>query len=93
MATQSNASNDKVTVEDLRADMEQMRKDMAALTGQMRDQAKASAQRTYSDARQYGQQKVQDSQAWVNGTVQEKPLMSLGVAFGVGMLLGRMLSR
>ncbi|ANK80826.1 MAG: hypothetical protein TEF_08460 [Rhizobiales bacterium NRL2] len=92
MATRSSANNE-VTVEDLKADLDQMRADMAALTGQMKDQARNSAQRTYADARRYGEQKVHEGHDWVNGQVQEKPLMSLGIAFGVGMVLGRMLSR
>jgi ElaB/YqjD/DUF883 family membrane-anchored ribosome-binding protein len=70
---------------------QQVQQDLRDLGGQVRDVAEEKYQHLRDQASQYYQQGRQRAQEWEQGLeqyVQEKPIQSLLIAAGVGMLLG-----
>ena len=94
-------------VETLRTDLETVRKDLATLTDTLKETAKARMQlgvetaeaevkpalaqlrQTLDKARGRGREGLQT----VAGQVEERPLVTLAAAFGLGLLIGRLLDR
>lgn len=80
----------------LRDDVDALRKDLANLTEKMRgmsgerfESARAQAREAAQRVRDRGQAAVDE----VGHRIEERPLTSVAVAFGVGMLIGRLLDR
>jgi ElaB/YqjD/DUF883 family membrane-anchored ribosome-binding protein len=92
---------------DLRADIEKLRGDLSALAKHMKEfsgSAVAEAQRAGSDqidvlrtelerTAQQLKRQGEASVAEVEKTIQDRPLLSLAAAFGIGMLVTRLLER
>lgn len=100
MATQNKSSGEDVTVEDLKADLNQLRADMAKLTEDLRGAAKtkvheaeAAATRRAKAARDEAVHQYEAGNVWLRAQMDERPLAVLGVAFAVGVLLGRGMRR
>lgn len=95
-------ASDKL-MQDLRAvmvDAEELLKATAGQTGERIEKVPARAEQSVSKARQRMQAAGQDLQAAaesaareVNDRVQENPWTAIGVAAGVGLVLGIMLGR
>jgi len=83
-------------IEALKQDFAALRKDVAALMSSLGDAASAQKQRAYAAAGEKAEQikergaKVVRS---VEGEIESRPLTSVGIAFGVGFLLGKLLDR
>lgn len=109
MATASGAGRtkaDDVTTEDLKADIERLKKDIAALTKQLHatgehsvSAAKRAASESVEHLKQQGEATLadlkmgaRDLEAQLTETVREKPVTALAIAAGVGYLLA-LLSR
>lgn len=91
----------------LKQDIEQLRSDLASLTKHIKglgqnavaqarsagadrvDELRGELERTVDQLRQQGEASV----AKVESVIQERPLLSLLAAFGVGMLMTRLLER
>lgn len=83
-------------IEALKRDFAALRKDMAALMSSMGDAASAQKQRSFKAAGEKVEQ-VKEKGAKivrsVEGEIEARPLTSVGIAFGVGFLLGKLLDR
>lgn len=89
------------TTEDLQAQVEQLREDIAAIAATLANlgsqtvkDAKQAAKQTYQSAFMQGEDMVddlkiraQDIEAQLSATVRERPLTSLATALGIGYLL------
>lgn len=95
--TSSSVESEFATVKD---DLSKLRADVAALSAAMRDATSGTVQeqidvmrdrinRLAGEAREEGQQRLED----LAGRIEERPLTSVLLAFGVGMLIGRLLDR
>jgi ElaB/YqjD/DUF883 family membrane-anchored ribosome-binding protein len=91
----------------LRADMEALRKDLAALLGAVGDaasdelksrggRARAAATRARAalgEAAEEAERRGTESLASLEQRIEERPLASVLIAFGVGLLVGKLLER
>ena len=84
---------------DLRADYDALRKDIAELTKALRDSAttKASSAKRASDAVEAAGERVRTTATEaidsLENEIRQRPLVVLGAAFGIGLLIGRLLRR
>lgn len=69
----------------LRQDMEQLRKDLSALSENIK--------RRSNDQLQAGMESARHRVDELGGEIQSRPYTSVLAAFGVGLLLGKILSR
>jgi ElaB/YqjD/DUF883 family membrane-anchored ribosome-binding protein len=81
-------------VDELKADMQKLREDVGHLVAALKTKAQETAtvgvdkvRDGLSDAREYGEQMYKE----VGKKVEERPITSLLVAFGIGMVLGKMM--
>jgi len=85
--------------EDLRAlkeDLSQLRADLASLTGKATNQAKAMGRERFEQMRQALAAAKEKGGAAVQGTqhqIEEHPWTAVAIAFGVGLLVGKLLDR
>lgn len=89
MATQ--ASN-----EELQAQLTALREDFAGLTKTLKDMSSAYAeqgQARVKEAADKVQQQAKDSYGRVQSEVEAHPMSSLAIAFGIGLVLGKVLDR
>lgn len=89
MATQ--ASN-----EELQAQLTALREDFAGLTKTLKDMSSAYAeegQARVKNAADRVQQQAKDSYGRVQNEVETHPMSSVAIAFGVGLVLGKILDR
>jgi len=89
MATQ--ASN-----EELQAQLTALRDDFAGLTKTLKDMSSAYAdegQARVKNAADRVQQQAKDSYGRVQNEVEAHPMSSVAIAFGVGLVLGKILDR
>ncbi len=89
MATQ--ASNDE-----LQAQLNALREDFAGLTKTLKDMSAAYAeegQARVKNAADKVQQQAKDSYGRVQSEVEAHPLSSVAIAFGIGLVLGKILDR
>jgi ElaB/YqjD/DUF883 family membrane-anchored ribosome-binding protein len=90
----------KKDIEELRASMEKLTKDVGALSRSLADELKARASRTAASARESAEaiaheigEKGRESTESIERTVRERPFQSLLVAFGAGLLLAQVLRK
>ena len=62
------------------------------VTGKLRDQAQA-VQATLGEKAEQIKDYASDVDSWLRQTAREKPLLTLGVAIGLGFIIGRIASR
>lgn len=75
---------------------QQMGQHLRDLGGQVRDQAREKYSQISDQAREYYEQGREKAQEWEQGIesyIQEKPLQSVLIAAGVGVLLGLLWKR
>lgn len=81
--------------EELRAEMQQLRQDLAQVTATMKkivgDGADLASGRIKAAAAQ-GRAKAKEGAEAVEAQIEEYPFTSVAISFGVGLLLGRLLS-
>jgi len=90
----TNRSNDTArSVDDdlaaLRADLKALRDSISDLAYDTRDEVRAKISETADRAVALGKQKAETMQE----TVRERPMTSVAIAFGVGMLIAHLLDR
>lgn len=84
------------TAEQLQADMEQLRADVSAMMetiGKLAEDGRHEGARRVREARDKMIDQAEKSREAVESQIVERPLVSVLAAFGVGMLLGRLLDR
>lgn len=90
------ADGSNKAVEDLRADMDKLKADMSSLVetlGKLASDGTQEGARRVREARErVGAQAEQSMQA-VEAQIAERPFISVLAAFGVGMVIGRLLDR
>lgn len=69
----------------LRKDIEQLRKDLAALAESVRHRSSDQVQAGFDTARQHAGD--------LGREIEARPLTSVAAAFGIGLLLGKLFSR
>jgi ElaB/YqjD/DUF883 family membrane-anchored ribosome-binding protein len=104
MAQARTASNGgrhaKDDFDSLRADIDTLRKDFGTLVSTLKDNASSRAEAELDAVRQRivglsndlqttGRQQLRN----VEGKIEERPFVSLGIAFATGLVVGRMLDR
>jgi ElaB/YqjD/DUF883 family membrane-anchored ribosome-binding protein len=81
--------------EELRSEIKQLRADLAQVTATMKkvvgDGADVASDRIKAAAAQ-GRAKAREGAEAVEAQIEEHPFTSVAVSFGVGLLLGRLLS-
>lgn len=91
------ASNDAAkAAEELREDMERLKSDVAALVdavGKVAADRGRDSLRALDDARVRAQAQAAQSVESVERQIAEKPFISVLVAFGAGMLFGKLMDR
>jgi len=90
------AETDGEDLDALKRDFAALRKDVAALMSSLGDAASAQKQRAFAAAGEKAEQiKEQGAKVVrsVEGEIEARPLTSIGIAFGVGFLLGKLLER
>jgi ElaB/YqjD/DUF883 family membrane-anchored ribosome-binding protein len=70
-------------------DVQSLKRDFSVLVSRLRDNAVSSADSVYQNVADQGQRTAKA----LSDRVEEQPLMSLFIAFGIGFLSGRFLSR
>lgn len=80
----------------IRKDLETLRADIDAMTKNLGDLAGSRAERAKAGVREAGesvQRNARQLRETVGGQVEERPLIALFSAFGIGMVLGTLLGR
>jgi ElaB/YqjD/DUF883 family membrane-anchored ribosome-binding protein len=96
VTTKTAGSNAGEDLEALKRDFAALRKDMAAMMSSMGDAANSQKKRAFTAAGEKAEQlkekggKIVRS---VEGEIEARPLTSVGIAFGAGFLLGKLLDR
>jgi ElaB/YqjD/DUF883 family membrane-anchored ribosome-binding protein len=94
-------------LDDIRSDLKQLRSDFSAILGSIReeasdrvDDARSSVKDRIEDGMDFIKDNIEGARDYggkmfdqVRGTVEERPITSVLVAFGVGMFLGKLLDR
>ena len=104
MAKSTTASTDtsssNVTVEDLSSQLEILKKDIAALTNSLGDYGKTKSQEVtrqakdaVNDATTAGRVRALEAQASAEEFIRTQPATALGIAAGVGFLVGSVTAR
>lgn len=95
-----NGSNKSISVEDLSAQIDVLKNDLSTLTqalseyGMSKSQdAKRAAQQTAADLQTAGRDKAREAQAQAEDFVHNQPATSLGLAAGLGFLVGMITAR
>ncbi|MCD1627593.1 MAG: DUF883 family protein [Paracoccaceae bacterium] len=97
----------KPTTDDISEQLATLREDVAALTTTLRDLTRAEAQDAAKGAKRMAgkaregveheyerlQKQAGDAVDHADALIREKPAMAMGIAAGVGLLVGLMLSR
>jgi ElaB/YqjD/DUF883 family membrane-anchored ribosome-binding protein len=106
-ATTSSSSHDEPSVSDLAKQIETLQKDLGDLTSLMKDMGEAQAARLSEQAeakvkelRDKGKHaahaardQAEDMHAQANAYIREQPATALGIAAGLGFLVGLLISR
>ncbi len=92
MATNSSASRN----ENLREDIDTLREDVGKLATTLKSLAKDQKDGAYESVRTgatAAKKKVQETSDVAAHTIEQRPLLSVLIAFGVGTLMGALLGR
>ena len=96
MTTQDNTQE----IDAVKADIKKLREDIVALSESVRENLNDDANRIAGDARDAAERtataardKVREGVDSVGRQVEERPVASLAVAFGIGLLIGKLLDR
>lgn len=84
------------TNQELQEQMDTLRKDFASLTGTLKEMSAGYArdgQARVKNAADEAQKQVRDSLGRAQSEVEQRPFSSMAVAFGIGLLLGKLLDR
>jgi len=99
-AKNSNGKSDPVSVEDLSLQVEILKNDIATLTQSLGNYTKGmgaaaaeNAQAKASEAASLGAEKITEAQMKTEEFVRAQPATSLGLAAGLGFLIGMMTAR
>jgi ElaB/YqjD/DUF883 family membrane-anchored ribosome-binding protein len=102
-ATQAqNAANSAkdVSIDDLSAQLELLKADIAELTSTMgdyarskKDKTQASAKRAVDDLAETGREKALETQLQAEEFIRTQPATALGIAAGIGFLVGLVTAR
>jgi ElaB/YqjD/DUF883 family membrane-anchored ribosome-binding protein len=82
--------------EELRADMDKLKSDMSALMdtiGKIAEESKKEGKRRVREAGEMAAVHAEESMHAVEAQIAERPFISVLAAFGVGMVIGRLLDR
>lgn len=82
--------------QELQEQMDALRKDFSDLTGTLKEMSASYAkdgQARVKDAAEEAQKQVKDSLGRAQSEVEQHPFSSMAVAFGIGLLLGKLLDR
>jgi len=96
MATSNANSNAEADYDKLKEDLSAVRADLASLTESLSAMAKAQGHEgveALQGAAKQAQAQARNTADSVGQHIAERPLSSVLVAFGVGLLLGRLLNR
>ena len=92
--------NNSVSVEDLSAQIDILKNDLSTLTHSLSEygisksyDAKRAAQQTAADLHAAGRQTAREAQKQAEDFVHNQPATSLGLAAGLGFLVGMMTAR
>lgn len=81
---------------DLRADLETLREDMQMLMAHMRQassSASADAKRRLAEAGTKASENLATAKVVADRKIAERPFTSIAIAFGVGLLAGKLMDR
>lgn len=95
-----NSSNSTASVDDLAAQIEILKNDLATLTHTIADlgsakttEAKQAATKTAANLHEAGREKLLEAQLQAEDFVQKQPATSIGIAAGLGFLVGLIAAR
>ena len=83
-------------ISELRADLETLREDMQMLMAHMRQassSASADAKRRLSEAGAKATENLATAKVAADAKIAERPFTSIAIAFGVGLLAGKLMDR
>jgi ElaB/YqjD/DUF883 family membrane-anchored ribosome-binding protein len=83
-------------LERLRRDVHQLRADISALVADVKDVSAQQRRAAVDRAREAGESLVNEAEAWrarADQHIEQNPLMSVLISFGVGYILGRLFDR
>lgn len=89
-------ATDNKDQQDLQEQLNTLRNDFAEITKTVRDMSATRAQEGQQRLRQTADRtraQVQDSWQTVQGEIEQRPYASMAVAFGAGLILGKLLDR
>lgn len=97
MATpEQTANSDKTEVEQLKADLDSLRRDVSQLTDTLkrssREQVQAGTAQARESANQLGNQ-ARDATRNLEQEIGQRPMTSVLAAFGIGFVVGKLLDR
>lgn len=90
------ATDTERDINQLKNDLAALRNDLAALSKTLKDEATTRARRGYERAREAGEEAVEYARSGaraVEHQIEERPLLSVLSAFGVGLLVGKLMDR
>lgn len=96
MATENTKTNSSEAVDQLKADLETLRKDLAQIADSVKSESKDKLAAGAEQARKKAQQtrkQAEEAAQQVGQKIEENPLVSILVAFGLGFLVGLILDR
>lgn len=83
-------------IHEIKSDVDSLKSDLRSLTDSLKRQAESQARAGYAKAREAGDKvrhQAQQGAAMVEDQIEERPLISVLTAFGVGFLIGKLLDR
>ena len=90
------AANDSRTADDLRADIDKLKSDVSTLMetlGKIAGEGRQEGARRVREARERVAAQAEQSLQAVETQIAERPFISVLAAFGVGLVIGRLLDR
>lgn len=79
----------KQDIDLLRADLDALRKDLASLVSTLKDNVSGGAETFARDLQTTGQDQLRSA----GRMIEEQPLMSVAIAFALGLVVGRLRDR
>ncbi|NNE53481.1 MAG: DUF883 domain-containing protein [Sulfitobacter sp.] len=100
VSTNGKTGSKEVSVNDLSAQIELLKKDIADLTSSVGEfgkaktaEAKSKAKKTVEDIAETGKEKALETQLQAEEFVRTQPATALGIAAGIGFLIGLVTAR